>query len=124
MGGGGFSRGGGGGFIWGGSPRIWSPLFFRAKPPRRSLTGGVAALRSGTFDTDGLLEEFERYPEHERGRFVACGGGAAIAAMMAARALGATEGHVLKYAHSGDVSGDRSAVVGYLAAAFTRGEPQ
>ncbi len=87
------------------------------------LDARVAAF-VGTFDTDGLLEEFERYPEHERGRFVACGGGAAIAAMMAARALGATEGHVLKYAHSGDVSGDRSAVVGYLAAAFTRGEPQ
>lgn len=74
-----------------------------------------------TFDPEGLLGEFERYPEHERGRFVACGGGAAIAAMLAARALGATEGLVLKYAHSGEVSGDRSAVVGYLAAAFRRG---
>jgi AmmeMemoRadiSam system protein B len=72
------------------------------------------------FDPDGLLDEFESYPEHERGRFVACGGGAAIAAMLAARALGATTGHVLKYAHSGDVSGDRSGVVGYLAAAFAR----
>lgn len=74
----------------------------------------------GRFDPEGLLEEFESYPEHERGRFVACGGGAAIAAMMAARTLGATSGHVLKYANSGDVSGDRSAVVGYLAAAFAR----
>jgi AmmeMemoRadiSam system protein B len=73
------------------------------------------------FDPEGLLEEFTSYPEHERGRFVACGGGAAIATMMAARTLGATRGHVLKYANSGDVSGDRSAVVGYLAAAFTRG---
>lgn len=74
----------------------------------------------GRFDPEGLLEEFASYPEHERGRFVACGGGAAIAAMMAARTLGAARGHVLKYANSGDVSGDRSAVVGYLAAAFTR----
>jgi AmmeMemoRadiSam system protein B len=74
------------------------------------------------FDPDGLLEEFESYPEHERGRFVACGGGAAIAAMIAARTLGANRGHVLKYANSGDISGDRSAVVGYLAAAFTAGE--
>lgn len=79
------------------------------------VRGFVAA-----FDADGLLDEFESYPEHERGRFVACGGGAAIAAMLAARALGATKGHVLKYAHSGDVSGDRSGVVGYLAAAFAR----
>jgi MEMO1 family protein len=38
--------------------------------------------------------------------------------MRAARALGAREGRVLHYAHSGHVSGDHSAVVGYLAAAF------
>jgi MEMO1 family protein len=68
------------------------------------------------FDADGLLMEFERYPEEERGRYVACGGGAAIAVMLAARTLGADVARVLKYAHSGDVSGDHSAVVGYLAA--------
>lgn len=70
------------------------------------------------FDPEGLLAEFEQYPEGERGRYVACGGGPAIAVMRAARELGATSGAVLKYAHSGHVSGDRSAVVGYLAAAF------
>lgn len=68
------------------------------------------------FDADGLLAEFERYPEEERGRYVACGGGAAIAVMLAARALGADVSRVLKYAHSGDISGDHTAVVGYLAA--------
>ena len=68
------------------------------------------------FDADGLLAEFGRYPEHERGRYVACGGGAAIAVMRAARALGASTARVLKYAHSGDISGDQSNVVGYLAA--------
>ena len=70
------------------------------------------------FDWAGLLDEFEQYPEHERGRYVACGGGAAIAVMRAARALGATAARVLKRADSGDVSGDREQVVGYLAAAF------
>jgi AmmeMemoRadiSam system protein B len=70
------------------------------------------------FDADGLLERFEQYPEHDRGRYVACGGGAAIAVMKAARGLGATDGRVLKYAHSGEVSGDYDGVVGYLAAAF------
>lgn len=69
-------------------------------------------------DPDGLLDLFEQYPEGERGRYVACGGGAAIAVMMAARARGAREGRVLKYAHSGDVSGDYDAVVGYLAGAI------
>ena len=72
----------------------------------------------GAFDPPALLDLFEQYPEGERGRYVACGGGAAIAVMMAARALGARDGRVLKYAHSGEVSGDYDGVVGYLAAAF------
>ena len=72
------------------------------------------------FDAEGLLDYFGRYPEHERGRYVACGGGAMIAVMMAARALGATVGRVLRYGHSGDVSGDDARVVGYMAAAFGR----
>jgi AmmeMemoRadiSam system protein B len=71
-----------------------------------------------TFDPDALLDLFEEYPENERGRYVACGGGAAIAVMKAARTLGAKEGRVLKYAHSGEVSGDYDGVVGYLAAGF------
>jgi hypothetical protein len=70
------------------------------------------------FEPDALLDLFEQYPESERGRYVACGGGAAIAVMMAARGLGAIHGRVLKYAHSGDVSGDNDGVVGYMAAAF------
>jgi AmmeMemoRadiSam system protein B len=49
---------------------------------------------------------------------VACGGGPAIAVMLAARARGAREGRVLRYAHSGQISGDNSGVVGYLAAAL------
>ena len=70
------------------------------------------------FDPDALLQLFERYPEGERGRYVACGGGPAIAVMRAARLRGARHARVLKYAHSGDVSGDMSGVVGYLAAAL------
>ena len=74
--------------------------------------------RVTSFDPDGLLELFEQYPDHERGRYVACGGGPAIAVMQAARALGSDQGRVLKYGHSGEVSGDNAVVVGYLAAAF------
>jgi hypothetical protein len=69
------------------------------------------------FDPERLLALFEEYPEGERGRYVACGGGAMIAVMKAAKARGAVAGRVLKYAHSGDVSGDNSGVVGYLAGA-------
>jgi AmmeMemoRadiSam system protein B len=70
------------------------------------------------FDPEALLDLFEQYSERERGRYVACGGGAAIAVMMAARELGARQGRVLKYGHSGEISGDNDGVVGYLAAAF------
>jgi AmmeMemoRadiSam system protein B len=79
---------------------------------------GRVEARVAAFDPEGLLSTFEEYPEHERGRCVACGGGPAIAVMLAARALGATDARVLKYAHSGEVSGDYDGVVGYLAAAM------
>jgi AmmeMemoRadiSam system protein B len=70
------------------------------------------------FDPEGMLAAFEEYPEHARGRYFACGGGPAISVMFAARELGARQGRVLRYADSGDVSGDKSNVVGYLAAAM------
>ena len=50
----------------------------------------------------------------------ACGGGPMVSVMRAARALGATHSRALRYADSGDVSGDKSSVVGYLAAAVWR----
>jgi AmmeMemoRadiSam system protein B len=84
-----------------------------------TLDAGVQACVNNN-DADALMALFERYPEHERGRYVACGGGPAIAVMQAANLLGAREGKVLKYAHSGEVSGDYDGVVGYLAAAFGR----
>jgi hypothetical protein len=68
-------------------------------------------------DAEGLMTELERYPEHERGRFVACGGGPAVSVLRTATALGARAGRLLKYGDSGDVSGDHDHVVGYLAAA-------
>ena len=72
------------------------------------------------FDAEGLLAEYERYPSDRRGRCVACGGGAVVAVMRAVARLGAEEARVLRYADSGDVSGDKGAVVGYLAAALGR----
>jgi AmmeMemoRadiSam system protein B len=62
-------------------------------------------------DPDGLMTALEHEPRH------ACGGGPMVAVMHAARQLGASEAQVLRYADSGDVSGDKSSVVGYLAAA-------
>ena len=69
------------------------------------------------FDPAGLMSLLETFPEH------ACGGGPTVAVMRAAQLLGATDVRVLKYGDSGDVSGDKQAVVGYLAAAFGRFAP-
>ena len=64
------------------------------------------------FDTEGLMALLRDRPDH------ACGGGPILSVMLASRALGAAGGRVLRYADSGDVSGDKKAVVGYMAAAF------
>jgi AmmeMemoRadiSam system protein B len=71
-------------------------------------------------DADGLQRSLERTPEH------ACGGGPTVAVMRAARILGASHSKILKYADSGDVSGDKSSVVGYLAAVLrlAQAEPE
>jgi len=45
----------------------------------------------------------------------ACGGAPIVAAMIAAERLGATRAQLLKYANTGDVTGDHSRVVGYSA---------
>ena len=65
-------------------------------------------------DADGLQEILNQEPDH------ACGGGPTVAVMKAALALGASSASILCYGDSGDVSGDKSAVVGYLAAALRR----
>ena len=73
---------------------------------------GVVIDHVRRFDTDGLQRALDRQPEH------ACGGGPTVAVMRAARALGARDAAVLAYGDSGDVSGDKSQVVGYMAAAM------
>ncbi len=63
-------------------------------------------------DPDGL------YRDLAAGRAEACGGGGLVAGLMTARSMGADKGRVLAYAHSGDVTGDNSRVVGYMSAVF------
>jgi MEMO1 family protein len=63
-------------------------------------------------DPEGLMQALEREPHH------ACGGGPMVAVLHAAKQLGAIRARVLKYGDSGDVSGDKSSVVGYMAAAI------
>jgi MEMO1 family protein len=58
------------------------------------------------------------YAVLERLNVSACGYGAIATMMVAARNLGATRGELLKYATSGDVTGEISAVVGYSSIVF------
>ena len=70
----------------------------------------------GAADADALQRTLSNEPNH------ACGGGPTVAVMRAARSLGASGATVLKYGDSGDVSGDKTSVVGYLAAAIGHDE--
>jgi MEMO1 family protein len=65
-----------------------------------------------TFNIPGMIEDVES------GKTEACGAGPIIATMMLSEKFGADHGLVLKYADSGDVSGDKSGVVGYVSAVF------
>lgn len=69
------------------------------------------------FDPNGLQNALTQF------RCEACGGGPMVTAMLAASKLGATRSRVLHYANSGDVTGDRSRVVGYMAAVFFAEKP-
>ncbi len=65
------------------------------------------------FETDGLFEALSR------GEVNACGGAGLVAALAAARQLGASSTKVLAYTTSGDVTGDTrpgTYTVGYMAA--------
>ena len=72
----------------------------------------VVVDRVNEFDPQGLSNDLAG------GKCEACGGGPMVTAMLLARELGANKSRVLHYANSGDVTGDRSGVVGYMAAAL------
>jgi MEMO1 family protein len=66
--------------------------------------------RIEAFDISGLSLDLERsYSE-------ACGGGPILASLLYGKKISRTHAKVLKYAHSGHITGDNSSVVGYLAA--------
>jgi AmmeMemoRadiSam system protein B len=66
-------------------------------------------------DGDGLA----RHAESSRGGEGACGAGPVATIIHAAKALGATQAHLIKYATSGDVY-RKDSVVGYAAVAFSK----
>lgn len=74
-----------------------------------------AALIEPILDMD--VERF--YDVLEKRRVSACGYGAIAATMVACKSMGAKKGRLLKYATSGDVSGDKASVVGYASIVFS-----
>jgi len=66
------------------------------------------------------LDEEGLYSTIEAQRISMCGYGPTIAAITAAKALGAKKAELLCYKTSGDVVGDYSAVVGYASLVFTK----
>jgi AmmeMemoRadiSam system protein B len=80
---------------------------------------------ANTFDKE-LLKRIESFDPRavlqaeEEGKAFACGRAAVAAVLWAARELGADKVQILKYATSGDISGDYRQVVGYGAAVITR----
>jgi AmmeMemoRadiSam system protein B len=73
---------------------------------------GVILSHVEALEPIALMDALEREPRH------ACGGGPMVAVLHAAKRLGARQSRVLRYADSGDVSGDKTSVVGYMAAAI------
>jgi len=69
------------------------------------------------FDPKGLAKDLST------GKCEACGGGPVITTLLAARKLKADQALVLNYANSGDITGDRRSVVGYMSAALISAHP-
>ncbi len=65
-------------------------------------------------DPEGIFQA------EQQGKGYACGKGGLAAVIWAAKGLGANQALHLKYAHSGEITGDLSRVVGYEAAAILR----
>ncbi len=70
--------------------------------------------RIEAFDPSGVLNA------EDEGVGFACGRGAIAAVLWAARDVGADQVEILKYAHSGDVTGDNHSVVGYGSAVILK----
>lgn len=73
----------------------------------------IALTSINRMDTDQLMDDLDS------GECELCGAGPVIVVLMTAKKLGANKIEILKYANSGDVTGDKSSgVVGYFSAAI------
>jgi AmmeMemoRadiSam system protein B/AmmeMemoRadiSam system protein A len=70
-----------------------------------------------SYDPEGLFAAIAS------SRCEACGADPLVTTMLLAQKLGATKSTLLNYANSGDVSGDKTQVVGYMSAALYKDSP-
>ncbi|MEA3488960.1 MAG: AmmeMemoRadiSam system protein B [Candidatus Omnitrophota bacterium] len=77
-------------------------------------TGTIETVK--LFDPELFYEKSAEQQPHEH----MCGMGAVYSVMTACKRLGADQVEILKYANSGDTSGMKSRVVGYLSAVFIK----
>ncbi len=76
------------------------------------------------WDYFSMSRNFQYRGQGEPGIWEACGGAPIVAAMIYAERMGANKAEVLKYANSGDITGDHSRVVGYSADLFVKSAQQ
>jgi AmmeMemoRadiSam system protein B len=91
---------------------VASSDFSHYVPERKAKTDDIYAIEAlETLD----IEEF--YRRIEKRGVSACGYGPIAVMVTVAKELGASAAHLIRYATSGDATGDRSSVVGYAAVA-------
>ncbi len=66
------------------------------------------------------LDPESLYQAQQENKGSACGLGALAAVIWAVKTGGSATAHILNYAHSGDITGDNTSVVGYTSAVLTR----
>jgi len=75
---------------------------------------GIVLNHIRNFDPEGLLNNL--YEDKTE----ACGGGPMAVTMLVSKKMGARHSRLLKYANSGDITGDKKSVVGYTSAVYYR----
>jgi AmmeMemoRadiSam system protein A len=77
-----------------------------------------------TLDALQVWDYFSMSQNFQTRVWEACGGAPIVAAMIAAERMGANRALLLKYANSGDITGDHSRVVGYSSVVLTKTQGQ
>jgi hypothetical protein len=87
--------------------------------------GEANAIDGIAVDTIKLFDPKAYFNKASMKKCESCGTGAIVSTMIASKRLGADSVEILKYANSGDTTGQKRGVVGYLSAAFyKKGEPE